>query len=124
MAGKNQVIGQARIRANGKLLETDGKSTLELGGPKRDSVVGDFQAGAFRESTEPSKVECSILVKKGTSLDELRNLTDAVVTFETDTGHLYTISDAYTAEPLSISTDEGKAKIVLMGSPAEELRYG
>ena len=124
MAGRNQVFGQVRITVDGDTFETDGKSTIELGGIKRDPVTGDYQAGAFRESTEPSKVECNILLKPGTAIDKLRNLTDATVSIRADTGHQYVIAGAYTAEPVSISTDEGKAKVVLQGPPAEEMNYG
>lgn len=121
MANKNQVVGQARIKADGDTLDTDGDSTLELGGPKRDPVTGDFQAGAFSQKTEPSKLTTKILVKEGTSLTALREIDNATITFQTDVGHTYIIRNAYVAEVISLSTSDGKADVVFQGPPAEEL---
>lgn len=123
-AGRNQVLGQVRVNVDGQHYETDGKSSIELGGMKRDAVAGDYQAGAFRESTEPSKVECSILLKPGVSLEAIRNARDVTLSIEADTGHHYVVRNAYSAEPPSLSTDEGKAKCVFQGPPAEEMTFG
>lgn len=116
-----QVAGQARVKVSGGLLETDGETTLELGGVKRDSVKGDYQASAFREETEPSKVEISILMKAGVSLKAIQAIAGETLTVEFDTGTTYVIPDAYCAEPPSVTQKDGKAKLVFMGAPAEEL---
>lgn len=123
MAGRNQVLGQCRVTVAGVTYETDGKTTIAMGGTKRESVAGDYQASAFRESTEPGKVECSILIKPGVSLAAL-DFRGETVTILSDTGHQFVMRDAYTAEPVSTSTDDGKAKLVLQGAPVEELSYG
>ena len=116
---KNKVWGQTRIAADGLQLDTEGKSTLEMGGIKRDPVQGDNRAGFFSESTEQSKVECSVLVTAGLSLMQLGAIEDATVTMQADTGQTYVIRHAYVSEPPSVS--EGKAKLIFMGPPAEEL---
>lgn len=121
MPNPNRVLGQARIKVDGDTLDTDGESTLEIGGPVREAVAGDFQAGAFRETTAPSKLETSILLKNGVSLDALRRIENATVTFEGDTGKMYVVRNAYVADVISFSTSDGKAKVVFGGPPAEEL---
>lgn len=121
MINKNRVVGQVRVKVDGGLLETDGSSTMDVGGPKRDPITGDYQAGAFRESTEPSKVETTILMKAGLSLAALGRIDNATVTMETDTGVTYVVRNAYVAEPVSFASNDGKAKVVFMGPPAEEL---
>lgn len=121
MANKNRVAGQARVKVDGDLLDTDGTTSIELGGPKRESVTGDYQAGAFRQSEEPSKVEATILVKGGTSLASLRGIDNATVTLETDTGQTFIVRNAYVADVISFNTSEGKAKVVFQGPPAEEM---
>ena len=122
MANKNKVAGQSKIKVDGDLLDTDGTSTLELGGTKRDPVAGDYQAGSFRESTEPSKAECTILVKAGTRLVDLQRIDNATFTLDTDTGQTFIIRNAYVAEVISFNASEGKAKLTFMGPPAEEMR--
>lgn len=121
MANPNRVAGQATVTVDGDRLETDGSSTLELGGPVRTSVKGDYQAGSFSETQQESKLECSILLKRKTSVAELRKIDDATLTVQTDVGHLWVVRNAYVAEVISVSANEGKAKLVFQGPPAEEL---
>lgn len=121
MANPNQVVGQARIKVDGDTLDTDGESTLELGGPVREAQRGDYQAGAFSEKTAESKLTVKILVKRGTSLTALRDIDNATIDFRTDTGQSFLIRNAYVAEVVSLSTSDGKADVVLQGPPAEEL---
>lgn len=121
MANPNQVVGQARIKVDGDTLDTDGESTLELGGPIREAQRGDYQAGAFSEKTAESKLTTKILVKRGTSLTALSAIDNATVTFQADTGQTFIIRNAYVAEVISLSTSDGKADLVFQGPPAEEL---
>lgn len=122
MANPNRVVGQVRVKVDGDILETDGQSTLELGGPMRTAVKGDYQAGSFSETTEPSKVEVNLLMKRGTSLAAIRAIDNATLTVETDVGQTYIVRGAYVAETISFNSNEGKAKVVFQGPPAEEMR--
>ena len=121
MANPNQVVGQARIKVDGDTLDTDGDSTLELGGPAREAVRGDYQAGGFTEKTAESKLTTKILVKGATRLGALRDIDNATITFEADTGQRFVIRNAYVADVISLSTSDGKADVVFQGPPAEEL---
>lgn len=121
MASRNQVVGQARIKIDGDLLDTDGQTTLDLGGPKREAVTGDYSAGDFRESTEPAKLDVSIRVKGDTPLASYRQIVDATVTIEFDNGQAWLMSHAYCADMISINQSEGKAKLTLQSGPAEQL---
>ena len=121
MANPNRVVGQVKIKADGQLLETDGQSTMNIGGPSRESVTGDYQAGAFSESTNAASCECNLLMKAGLSLTGLAAIDNATLTMETDTGRTYIMRNAYVSETISFSTNEGKAKVMFMGPPAEEM---
>jgi hypothetical protein len=117
-----RVVGQAKVKIDGDLLDTDGATTLDVGGPMREPVTGDYQAGGFREKTEPSKLEMSLLVKERLRLSDIRAMTDVTITVEYDTGQTWIIRNGYSAEVPSINTSEGKAKVVFQGPPAEEIR--
>lgn len=121
MANPNRVVGQATIRVNADRIETDGQSTLELGGPVRTAVAGDYQAGSFSEKEQESKLTVSILLKKGTRATDLRKIDNATLTMETDVGQLWMVRNAYCADVISIATADGKANVVFQGPPAEEL---
>lgn len=119
MPNPNQVWGESVIRVNGARYDTEGKSSLEMGGPKREHVPADFKAGHFMQTTEPSKLETSVLATAGVSIAEMRAWDDVTVTMEADTGQSYVINHGYVAEVLSVS--EGKIKLVIQGPPAEEV---
>lgn len=120
MANPNRVVGQARVTIDGITYPTSGDTTLELGGAKRDPQKGDYDASAFIETTEPSKVDVSINYKQGVSLSALRAMDNGTVVIAFDTGATWIIRNAYTAEPPSTGQD-GKAKVVIQGPPAEEM---
>lgn len=119
MANPNKVWGQSRIKTDGAVIDTEGKSSLEPGGTVRTEQEADFKAGMFSESTGSSKLECNVLMTAGVSLAALQAIDDATVTMEADTGQTYVIRHAYTSEKVSVS--EGKAKLILVGPPAEEM---
>lgn len=120
MANKNQVVGQVKVKVDGATYPTDGASSMEIGGPVREPVPGDYDAASFKTSTAPSKVEVNLLLKKGLSLAALRAIDNATLTIETDVKTSYIVRNAYVADVISWSQD-GKAKVVFMGPPAEEV---
>lgn len=121
MANPNQVVGQAKIKVDGDTLETKSGATLELGGPVRTAQRGDYQAGAFSEETAESKLTCTLLVKGRTRITSLRDIDNATVTFEADTGQVFIIRNAYLADNISLAAAGEGASVVFQGPPAEEL---
>ena len=120
MANPNRVVGQVKIKVDGKSYPTSGEASLEIGGPVREAVAGDFDASSYKEATMPSKLEVSILLKAGVGLSDLRRIDNATVTLETDIGTVWIMRGAYLAEVISFGQD-GKAKVVFMAGPAEEM---
>ncbi len=119
MANPNKVWGQSRIKVDGAVIDTEGKSSLEPGGTNREGVEADYEAGLFTEKTAASKLTCSVLLRAGVSLTGLQAIDDATITMEADTGQTFVIRHAYCGNVVSAS--EGKASCEFMGPPAEEL---
>lgn len=119
MANPRKVWGQTRIKVDGRTYETEGKSSLEVGGTTRESVEADFVAGHFTEKTSASKLTCSILLTADVSLTELQAIDNATTTMETDTGRTYVQRNAWVGNQISAS--EGKAQVEFYAAPAEEL---
>ncbi len=122
MANPNKVVGQCKVTADGQLFETDGSTTMEIGGITREAVTGDNQAGGFREIITPSKTTMKILFKKDTSLAAIRAMDNVTLVNRTDVGTTYIVRGAYCADVLSFSSSDGKADVVMGGPPAEEMR--
>lgn len=120
MANPNRVVGQMRVKIDGAAYPTSGETSLEIGGPMRESVPGDYEAGAFKESTAPAKAETSLLYKAEISLANLRSVDNATLILETDTGQTWIVRNAYVSDVISF-TQDGKAKVVFQGPPAEEM---
>jgi hypothetical protein len=121
MANPNRVVGQSRVKVDGAILETDGATQLEIGGPVRTAQRGDYQAGAFSETTAESKATLNILYKGSLKLSDVRLIDNATLTVETDVGTTWVVRNAYVAEVISFDTSNGKAQVVMQGPPAEEL---
>lgn len=117
----NRVMGKAQIKANGSLLETHPGASLDIGGPTRATVSGANAIHGYQETVAPSKLECEISVKEGTSLVAIRNWSDVTFTFEADTGQTWVVSNGWSTTPPTATDNDGKAKIVIEGPPAEEI---
>lgn len=115
----NQVTGRAYISANGKRLASKEGARLGLGGVDRTAVTGDGGVLGYQESTVVPFVECTIAHKADTNLKDLQGLTDTSVTFETDTGRVYKLVNAWTAKALEL--DRGDVSLRFEALFCEEM---
>lgn len=120
MANRNQVLGQVTIEVDGERMPTSGESTLQIGGPKRENVKGDYDAGGFMEMTEPSRCVVGLLHRDGVSIASMRAIDNATLIFRADIGKTWVVRGAYFVEAGDISQD-GKVQVTFEGQPAEEL---
>lgn len=115
-----QVLGRAYIKVDGDLLRSNTGAKIDLGGVMRAAVVGNEMHG-FSESVKEATVDCEISLAKGDSLEKIRNIADATITFECDTGQVYIVRQAFLTEPPVVSEgDGGKIELKFAGHPAEE----
>lgn len=121
MANPNQVFGQARIKVDGETIDTKPGASLELGGPVRSAQRGDYNAGSFSEETTESKLTATLQVKRGTRVTDIRNIDNATITFQADTGQTYIVRNGYCADGITVTSGGEGAAVVFQGPPAEEL---
>jgi len=116
-----QVLGRVTVKFNGEILLTEKGAKLNLGGVKRDPVTGDVVHG-FVESVEPPGIDVNISVTKDTDLDKIKNVTNATVTFEADTGQVWVLKEAWSSVPLEITGgDSGKVPVKFHGMRCDKL---
>lgn len=120
MANKNQVVGQVDIEIDGSRQPTSGESTLQIGGPQRENVAGDYEAGSFMERTVPSRMVIGLRHIDGVSIASMRPITDATLIMKADNGKTWVVRGAYFVEASEFGQD-GKASVTFEGQPAEEL---
>lgn len=122
MANKNQVIGRAKVRVDGQLIDTAGDTTFDPGGVTREPVPGDYEAGAFRVSeTRPAKLEISVLTKGSFNATLWAAMDNSTISVEFDNGQAWVMRGAYSEGAPPITTSDGKAKAVAMSKPAEQV---
>jgi hypothetical protein len=110
--------GQTTLNVDGQYLQTEGKGSIEVGGFVATAVDGDNQAGFYTEQMQGSVIEVMVLMTGDVSLAYLQALRGVTVHHQCDSGQLYVVSNAFTADKVSAS--EGKAKLKLCGPQATE----
>lgn len=117
-----QFLGRATIRANGQVIESAPGAALDLGGTKRVPVTVGNTIG-YAEQTAPATLEFETVLKAGQSLDTIRNLKDATVIYEADTGQRFVIRDAFTTDTITLKDGEGgNVAVKMAGQGAEEVQ--
>ncbi len=114
--------GRATIRVDAAVLETDSGATLDIGGVMRSTVSGANQVLGYAEAPKPARLECEVFITEGVSLERLRQISAATITFTTDTGQSWVLSNAWLTEPpvFTQAGEGGKARLVFEAPPAEE----
>lgn len=122
MAGNNPLkkLGKAKVRFNGVELLTQPGATLDIGGDQRETVLGSHAVAGFTEKPKQSRLECTVIVGRGTSAKDL-NVDDISYTFEGDTGQVYAVRNAWSVETITIDSGSGTARVALEGMAAEEV---
>lgn len=117
----NQVTGRVFVKVNGKLLRSkEGAKLVGYAGRERTAIVGNEVHGYAEKVVAPS-IECVISDKRDTSLEELAAVSDATVTFETDTGKTYILRNAWVSNAIDLTGGEGEVELVFMGAGCEEV---
>lgn len=114
-----RLVGRIWIKTDGNLLRSNEGAQVDLGGAQRESVSGSHTVHGFHETVKPGRVECQVSVAAGDDPEQLRNITDATLTCELDTGQTYIIRDAFLTEPPVIQEGGGQVQLVFEGQPAE-----
>ena len=110
--------GRATITVNGTRMRSKNGATLALGGVARAPEALDTGEVAYSESTSAPELNCSIALTKDTDVEALRNLTDATVVFESDTGKSWSIRDAFAVDAITVGAE---VALKISGQPATQL---
>ncbi len=115
-----QRLGKAIIKIGGNTLESMPGATLDPGGITRQTQIGANAVLGYTETHKQSRVECEVSLRRGVSVRDLER-TGVTITFEGDTGQVFSISDAWCMEPPVIDSGKGTARLVYEGPAAEEV---
>lgn len=101
-----QVTGKVFIALNGERIRSKEGASLETGGAERTAETSDAGVDGYSEKTAVPRVECRINHTAATSLKALQDFRDGTLVFETDTGKVFTLTDAWCARPPKLTKGE------------------
>lgn len=102
------VTGRVFITAAGKRLASKEGAKLMLGGVEREAVLADTGVVGYQEKTVAPGVECTIPHTADLSLAEFQAMTDVTLSFDTDTGKSFVLSNAWNSNALEMEKGEIK----------------
>lgn len=114
-----RLTGRAYITVRGQRLRTEPGATLKTGGVSREGVVADTGVAGYTESTSIPEVTCSVLHGADIKLADFNAMTSETVSFDTDTGKSFVLSEAWCKGALELSA--GKVQLVFQGMRCEEV---
>ena len=100
-----QVTGRVFISLGGQRLRSKEGASLDIGGIERAPAESDAGVDGFTERMTAPKVDCKINHTAQTKLKDLQDFTGNMA-FETDTGRVYTLVNAWCAKPPRLEKGE------------------
>jgi hypothetical protein len=117
----SQYLGRVTLNINGTVIDSRPGASIDLGGVTTTAVVND-QGMGFCEQLKPSRIECEISLRKGTSIEQFRNLRDVTAVYICDTGQRYIVKGGRSVDSLRVTGGEGgRVPLVIEGEPAQEV---
>ncbi|ADU63400.1 MULTISPECIES: phage tail tube protein [Pseudodesulfovibrio] len=115
-----QVTGKAIIRVDGTELRTQDGATLNPGGEKREAQVGNGKVHGYKEETQAPELECQVFHTADLSLKALGAITSATVMFETDTGAVFVLREAFVTDVPSLNVKDGTVGLKMSAISCDE----
>ncbi len=116
------LTGRAFIKVEGEQLSTMNGAKLTFGNIESTPVVTDQGVAGFTEKPTVPQIEATIPHSKAVSLTTLAAIKDQSITFETDSGKTYILSNARTQNNLELTANEnGDLPITFVGMKCEEV---
>lgn len=117
----SQVTGRIFIKIDGELQRSKPGASLTFGGKTREPVVGDDSVHGFKEVLAAPLIEATFSDTAQLSLKKIADITDATITFETDTGKTYIVRNAWqNGDPPKLTGDGGEVAVQFAGISCEE----
>lgn len=113
-----QVTGKVYITVRGQRLRSKEGAKLETGGAQREAAISDSGVDGFTEAITAPRVEFTLNHTADISLADIHSVRDETLTYETDTGRSFTLSNAWSSVPPSMQ--KGEVSCVFMAQECIE----
>ncbi len=90
---------------------------INFGNLKREPVMGDDGPLGYQESYDGApSIKATIVHATDTDEKAIGDFVDENITVETNTGRAYTLTEAYTSEPLTLAVKDGQLEVLFYGT--------
>lgn len=113
--------GLIQIKVNGAIMDAKGDFTVNLGGPKREAIIGVDGIHGFKETIQVPFIEGAVTLAADTDIDTLINLEDATIVSEESNGRTVVLQGAWYAGEGSWTTGEGELPVRFEGLQARKV---
>jgi hypothetical protein len=107
-----KVAGIINIKVDGQLIRSEPGATMNYGGITRQEIISGKNVD-YQESFAAGKIEASVPMVSGISLEDMRSWVDKTVVFETDIGVSFLFTNMFTTSAIEMS--DGKVKLAMAG---------
>lgn len=114
-----QVTGRVVITVGGKRYATREGATLKFSNVSRQGEAADTGVVGYSEKTEIPEVSCVIVHTADVSIKEIESIKDASISFDTDTGRSFLLSEAWNVGALELT--KGEISTRFQGIKCEEV---
>ncbi len=109
----SKLTGRAFIDVPGfGRLRSKSGAKINTGGHKRETKNGDVGVEGFTEEVVAPFIECTILHNADLKINDLNAVNAENITFETDTGSVWVLMEAWLEEPTELASGEVQVKFV------------
>ncbi|MCX5496435.1 phage tail tube protein [Kaistia dalseonensis] len=116
-----RIAGIAYVKANGTQYPLRGNFTVSPSPTEREGLAGQDRVHGYKEMPRVPSISGDISMVPELSLEELDAITDATVTAELASGHVYVLRGAWTKSAHEINTADGQVAVTWEGLECHEL---
>ncbi len=117
----NRRGGVIYFSIDGRQYDAKGNFTYNLGGEKREAIVGADAVHGYKAMPQVARIEGEITDGSDVALAKLIALDGVTVTLELANGKVVVLRDAWYAADGDGQTEEGNIQVLFHGKSAEEV---
>lgn len=117
----NSRAGRIFLKIDGTQQDAKGNFTYNLGGDKREAILGPDKVHGFKSLPQVPFIEGEITDRGDLDLAALQAIEDTTVTLELTNGKAVVLRNAWYAADGNVQTEEANVQIRFEGISAEEL---
>ncbi len=118
-----RIGGIIQVQVDGTVLRAKGDFSYNIGGVKREAVVGtDGEVHGYKETTLVPFIEGAITDDGTVDIKALKGLTDGTITLKLANGKLVSQANSWYAADGTATTAEGEVEVRWEGKSSEEIQ--